>query len=261
MSIKQVTPLEERILFDIYENRAITLEQLSNIERTSKATIYNKISSLKKSGYLETEGAIGIKRNTPSHNQGKYAFLTDKGISLLRQLGYKATRRATKNKPTKKHLPYVLLMNDIRLSVNEKYWGYMNGRDAKVYFGRKTKEYLDGAIINKEDGSSYCLYVMLPLGKNEEPSPVHSGILMSTISNHYTNMQIAVRNNAIHQYIIFCKDKRWYEHLLERIPKIEKGRLLPKVTSLRLLPFEVGLHLIKTIQNESTQRQFANDLV
>lgn len=267
LAIKRISAYDEKVLLILYENRAMTIEQLSKELNKTMNSVYCKVSRLQRSGYIETEGASRIKNHENTNAQGKYAFVTDKGITLLQGLGHSFKRSSKRNKPTKNQLPFVLLANEIAFEINKEQWSFMNGRDAKVYFNRRSNELLNGMVKSKLSGEEYCLYVMLSLGKSEKsPSEKYTGMLSTEMSNHYEVMKSGFNNGhlterIIQQYIFFCRGVEWYDHLIKELPKVDKGKFLLKVKSLRVLPFKVGKMMLRSLASEEIQNEFCKSII
>lgn len=264
MTTKRVSSYVQSMLILVYENRAITLEQLSRKLNRTMNGIYCKVNRLQKAGLLETESVTRSKGYGEVHKQGKYVYITDKGITVLKNEGYnfkEEPRRAKQIKPTRSQLAYVILSNEISFELNGVQWEFLNSRDAKQYLNRRTNELLDGLIRSKETGELYGIYITLPIQtKDKTPSERYTGMLSTELTIHYEQMNSNTPDKNLNQYIFFCKDIEWYRHLIKHIPTIGKGSFLSKVKSIRVLPFETGKYLLKTLAKNELQNAFQNDL-
>lgn len=257
--MKKVNQYTKDVLINIYEYRALTFEQLVKLTGRTYDGIYYKLNDLAKKGFIETEGISHIKQS--AHNyQGKYAVITDKGISLLNKMSYSTNREAKRNRPTKNQLQQIILANDIRMNINKENWLYRDSRDTKKLFNRNLNEQITASVENTQTEDIYCLYIMPPLKPSEkEPSEKYTSLIIGEIEKQTETMKTKVLSNNnpyknITDYIILCKGEEWFSHWFRLLPEIASGIFLARIASIRVLPFEIGKVMIEMLGNEAVKK-------
>mgnify|MGYP001217220399 CR=1 FL=1 len=220
-TIKRVQPLDLDILHSLYKYRILTVPQLRKLH-FSNSYAYRKLSILKQSGLVATEPLLRRGRKATSLYR-----LTDRGIGLLHEHG--RINQTVKSSDLKIHADrraYHLHVNDILIELSLAGWQVMDSRETKARHNIDRGDLVQGCITNR-DGQSWFIYLFLQ--DAEEVSVIKA---LNQIGTHNRNVAVFFMGQG-------SMDKF-----------IEKQEQLGTVTSgqMLLLPYEYGLHLLRTYQ-------------
>jgi hypothetical protein len=220
-TVRRIQQLDLDILYSLYRHRILTVPQLRRLH-FANSYVYKKLHILKNSGYVTTEPLLKRGRKYTSLYR-----LTDRGIGLLCEYGL--VSQNVKSGDLKIHADrqaYHLHVNDILIELSLAGWQVMDSRETKARHNIDRGDLVQGCITNR-DGQSWFIYLFLQ--DAEEVSVIKA---LNQIGTH--NRDVAV----------FFMGQRSMDKF------IEKQALLGTVTSgqMLLLPYEYGLHLLRTYQ-------------
>ena len=156
--VKELQPRDIDILKGLYEFRALSTEQIMKFFNISKWYTYKKLSALRNSGYIIT---TPIKGYIPNQcRQGNYHRISETGIACLRKQGYPVERRAYDLRVRVRHLPFLLMTNDILMTLRQSNWKVQDSRKVKRLHNLNRGVNIQGMVRNPTK-KEYILYTFL----------------------------------------------------------------------------------------------------
>lgn len=238
-----VTERELNILKDLYEYRVLTTEQIREkyFEGTKQAVNY-VLNKLRKRKMIRSKILKGSRENKKGY---AYHRLTETGMECLARHGVSVEGQVQNLYINTEHVYYVLLANDIIMSLTKAGWKALDSRKVKQKYNLDQGMQIHGMLFDPE-GKSYGFYVMLKrILRN------NLGKIIAEIKDNYP---------SIKNFIIFSKGEESYQQFIDFAlnppPKRVNNKYIeqePIYTGydLKILPVKIGKKLLMKYPTKS----------
>jgi len=149
-----------RILELLYKFRALSTSQVFQLSNYSQKYIYEKLSTLRKKGYIITAPIKGSYLLGQTR-QGNYHRLGERGIRLLKENGFNTVLRADSLRVRRERLPYILSGHDFVIPLIKQGWIYKDSREVKRLYNLNRGDILHGTLTTPDKTKEYLIYIML----------------------------------------------------------------------------------------------------
>ncbi|WP_199860702.1 replication-relaxation family protein [Oceanobacillus damuensis] len=229
--VKELQSRDIDILRGLYEYRALSTEQIMRYFRISKWYTYKKLTALRNSGYIITTPIKGY--NPHQSRQGNYHRISETGIACLRKQGYPAERRAYDLRVRIRHLPFLLMTNDILMALSQFNWTVEDSRAAKKRHNLNRGVNIQGILKNACD-QDYVLYSFLENTSVKNLEKIASEITMHKFTD----------------YLFICRGGGSFQAIINRF--IDSDAML-KCQSLKVFPRGLGKDYLRAFEGSAQQ--------
>ncbi|WP_193065421.1 replication-relaxation family protein [Oceanobacillus oncorhynchi] len=237
--IKRIQQSDIEILEGLCELRVMSTDQIRRRYNLTKRYVYRKIGRLRNSGWIITEPISGYLKK--QKRQGSYHRISEIGISCLRKRGFEMERKAHHQLPTKRHLPYVLLTNDLIIDLEPFDWTFKDSRTVKNEYQLNRGDSLQ-AMLRDPDGKEYIIY-MLREGVTE-PTLVK----IQKEIELYSSISPKDGERLTNNYMIFVQGHKSYQQVVERFFQ-HKDALLSS-NHIKLFPLLFAKNYLRYLYNK-----------
>lgn len=210
------------ILYDLYDSRIKTVDQLSRKHNYKKGSMYHKLGRLRKKGYITTQNIKGFSSRFKNNRglQGKCYRITGAGITFLKKHGYKLDFDADSLRISDMRVPILLLTLDLFEEMSSRGWSYMDSRLSKKKYGLNRGLNFDG-ILSSPDTVKYPFYIMLE----------------NTTDNYIRRVRMEIERLNFDDLLLFTRSPSVFNKLFEEL--LTNGEVF-LYKSVRILPFGFG---------------------
>lgn len=245
--IRQLSLRDLQILYDLYQYRVLTTEQIKKrYFANSKSYVNQKLHAMRNSHLITT---FPVSRGNGKRGMACHR-LTDTGIACLKEQGMPVKYRASDLQVTPGAIPYLLAANDIMIELTPYGWTMRDSRETKALYNLNRGDIIHGTLISP-DGTEYGLYVLM------------AGTFEHNMAKIIQEIRATSMGEAgLTNFMIFTKGAASFSHFIERAtePKVnpakpfEDAQPLIVGGALCVLPYRFGIQYLKAISID-------NDLV
>lgn len=222
------------LLISLYEERAMTTQQLSRRHNYSVSHMYKKTQKLRKEGYILTHT---IKGYIPGKKrQGDYHRISAKGISLLKEINYPVEYEADDLRVNQYRLPYLLSTNDLLIDMERYGWDVIDSREIKERHDLNRGANLHGALFSPDE-RVYPFYIFI--------GPVSIKNLNKIVQE--------VSSYEFPHMIMFTKSRESFDQVLE---SFSNNSDIVKYRTFRVLPYGFAKYYLPFFDNTNNLMGF-----
>lgn len=227
---------KERLLFELYRMRGLTLRQIEKAIIGSYDYAYEYMTKLEKEGYVQ-----GKHYNSGKRRIGKLYTVTDKGIELLENANYLQSQEnetdvyipkfmsayANNQRYDKQKVVYTLLTNELYAEITSYGMYFCDSREWKV------KQHLNrNAIVRggfkAHTGEEYSLYILFSKEQTKTAN-VSENMIRRMVEEMNTFPQGG-------HHVVYVYDEDKYEWIVEKIRELK-----PHSNSIHIIRHYNGL--------------------
>lgn len=233
MGVKQEKIYDEnRLLYEIYRMRGLTVAQLSEVVFHSKAYAYKYLQRMKDAGLLQDRMDMNGKLRL-----GKVYSCTDKAIERLENEGFiEKGVKAKDNTPHKNKMKYTLLTNDVYAALTPYGITFYDSREwkRKNLMDRNT---LVRGGLEMADGRELALYLFF------SPDQISgAGLSDSMLARFKHEIKKFPQTNRI---AVLCYDSNIYEKVVKAVDKDMKMLVFDELLIFPMGKNELGYNLLR----------------
>ncbi|WP_040980423.1 MULTISPECIES: replication-relaxation family protein [Oceanobacillus] len=240
MVVKRIQESDIEILKGLYELRVMSTDQIRKRYNLTEWYAYKKIARLRNTGWIITEPISGYKNKQRS--QGVYHRISEIGISCLRKQGITIVRKAHHQLPTKRHLPYVLLTNDLIIDLEPFDWTFKDSRTLKNEYQLNRGDSLQ-AMLRDPDGKEFLIYMLRE--SVTEPTLVK---IQKEIES-YSAINPMDKQRLTNNYMIFVQGQHSYQQVVDRFSHYKDAMLTSR--HLKLFPLSFAKKYLRAFYNNA----------
>lgn len=210
------------ILYDLYESRIKTVDQLAKKHGYKKGSMYHKLGRLRNKGYVTTQNIKGFSSRSKNNRglQGKCYRITGAGVTYLKKKGYKLEFDADSLRVSDMRVPVLLLTHDLFDEFSSHGWSYMDSRLLKLKHSLNRGLNFDG-MLSSPNLVDYPFYIM--------PE--------NTTDNYIRRVRTEIARLNFDNLLFFTKSPSVFNRLFDEL--IMNGEVF-LYKSVRILPFGFG---------------------
>lgn len=247
MGIKKVAQLDLAILYGLYELRALSYEQIKRRYNLKERYLYLKLRLLKESGYIATDTIVHYKTQ---RYQGKYARITDVGLTLLKQNGFQISEKIRQHhlEVAKHRLAGVLSINDVFIDTEKYGWRLLDSREVKKKHDLNRGSLILGELQHEKTDSRYAVY---NFSKGTETKTL----------DIFIRELIVFKTTMLLNYMIFVKDEKLYGKIIRMLWEADNNSLIARLNKISVVPFKYGKYYLAHLDEKQNAFYFLiNDL-
>jgi len=147
-----------KLLYELYQGRVLTIDQLTPRFTYKKSYMYKLVSNLFKSGLILTGDIKGFTNE--SGIRGRYYRISNKGIKILKENGYPDLKyNAEDLKVSDVRVPIEILFNDVHYEMTKHGWRVYGSRESKEKYGINRTDNLNGVLSSPVFNREYPFYI------------------------------------------------------------------------------------------------------
>lgn len=223
------TDRDTNILFDLYNYRALTIEQINKLhfnDRSNMSYTYLRLHMLRQAGLITSKPKVNHK----GKKTAAVYMLATKGIQRLKELKLIEDKRinATDLHPDYSHMHYLLDANEIYTQLSGA-WQVLDSRETKRRYHLNRGNMISGLLINS-DSKEFGYYII-----QQKPDE-------RTLIKILKEIQII----NIENILVFCKSQEAYSRFVNKLNELG----ITTAGTLGVLPYPYGITILKQIKSE-----------
>lgn len=228
---------EINILYDLYNFRVMSIEQLVKRSTYTLGTMYHKVSDLQKRGLILAGDIRGF--TVEGGRRGRYYRISNKGITLLKEWGYDVTYTADDLRVSDYRVPILLETNDLFFDFSSQGWSIMDSRATKNVYELNRGDNLHGMITSPRH-KKYPFYIFLN----------------NTSDKHITRISREVNRYSFSDIILFVNSKAIFQKVF--VEMLREADIFT-YRSFRILPLGFGKRYLLHYDDEELLLDYLED--
>ena len=228
---------DKEILFDLYNWRIMSVEQLARRHNYTKGSMYHKLLRLKNKNLLTTQTIKGFSNE--SSLRGKVYRITDKGMSYLLREGYDVRGEANTLRVSDMRVPVILTANDLFEEFSSQGWHTLDSRELKIEYNLNRGINLNGMLSSPSD-CNYPFYLLLE----------------GVTDNYIKRIRVEIERLNFHNLIFFTKDKDVFQRTFS---EMLKNAEVYTYNSFRVMPFGYGKTYLRYYEDFQVVLNYLDD--